>query len=102
MTPAKLFLNRDLRNSVKQVQKTMFTILDDLRAQDMDSYEQLRLILKDDELAKKFMIFHENATKNLRKKILDSNGDCQREIEAILEDYDVQFCQDTELKGYIK
>lgn len=99
---AQFFLSRDIQNSIKTLQKSFFDIVDDLKASDLDNYESLRAILQDDELAKKFLLFQENRTKAIRKKILDSTGDMGRTIQGSLEDYKIEFGDDVEMKGIVK
>jgi hypothetical protein len=93
---AKIFLSKDIEVLVKTLQKNIFDMVDDLKASDLDSYQHLKEILKDEDLAKRFMLFHENRTKIIRKKILDSTGDLNRAIYSLLEDYNVDFNQGTE------
>lgn len=102
MSSAKMFLKRDIINSIKEVQKTTFDIVDIIRAIDIDNYEQLKVILNDEELAKKFLILHENMGKVIRKKILDSVGTATRNVEEQIERYDIQHIEGTEIKGIIK
>lgn len=99
---AKIFLTRDVQDSLRKVQKSFFDIVDDLKATDLDNCEQLKAILKDDNLANAFLIFHENRSKAIRKKILDIMGEEGRELLAKLDDYNVSFDGETEIKGIIK
>lgn len=99
---AQMFLKRDVQSATRNVQKTMFEIFDILKAEDLDNSEQLKEILQDDVLAKKFLIFHENMNKAIRKKILDTTGDLLRQIEDDIDNYIIEFPQNTELKGIVK
>lgn len=102
MDTAEFFLKKGINSTIKNLQKSTFDIVELIRVQDADNYEQLKLILNDDELAKKFMIFHENMAKLIRKKILDATGDATRNLEEELSEYLVEFKQDVEFKGIIK
>lgn len=96
---AKMLLKRDILKSVKAVQSQYFNIIDTLRADDLDNLESLKEILKDDELAAKFQLFQENKLKSIRKRILDAGGNLSREMESLLDDYDIGWSNDTEIKG---
>lgn len=102
MDNARAFLQLELNKEIKNIQKSFFDITAFLEAQDLDNCEQLKAILNNDELAKKFMIFHENLKKTVRKKMLDSTGDANRNFEEILNNYDIQFGRDVEFQGEIK
>jgi hypothetical protein len=102
MDAAEFFLKKELNDTIKKLQKNSFDLVDLISAQDKDNYEQLKEILNDDELAKKFMIFHENMSKLIRKKILDASGEASRKLEEDLKKYSISFNQDVELKGIVK
>lgn len=99
---AQFFLKKDVQCATKNVQKAMFEIFDILKAEDLDNCEQLKDILQDEVLARKFLIFHENVSKVIRKKILDTTGDLQRQLEDNIDNYIIDFPADTEFKGIIK
>jgi hypothetical protein len=100
--PAKVFLVKDIEESVRVLRTSIFDIIDSLKADDADNFDSLKSILKDEELAKKFILFQENKNKMIRKKILDGTGDVTRSILSYLEDYEIEFADHVELKGIIK
>lgn len=101
-TSASLFLKRDIQSATRKIQRTFFEIIDDIKASDQDNYSDLVDILKDDNLARKFVIFQENRTKVIRKKILDCTGDLQRELENSIQDCDVSYKEQVTIKGMMK
>lgn len=96
------FFKKDVESAIKIAQKNLFDTVDIIKIQDMDNCEQLKEILKDDELSKKFMIFHENMNKLIRKRVLDATGDLQRQIFVCLEDYKIELKEMVEIKGIVK
>lgn len=101
-TSAKLFLTREIEKNTKSLQRAFFALIDDLRASDLDNVNALKDILQDDELAARFQLVQENKYKLIRKVILDSTGDTQRQILIELENYDVTFKPNIEIKGIVK
>jgi len=101
-TSAKIFLSKDVQDSFKEIQKAFFGIIDDLRASDADHLEHLKTILQDDTLANTFQLFQENRNKSIRKKVLDTMGDEGRKLATKLDDYQINFAQDIEIKATIK
>lgn len=99
---AKLILSKEVEAYVKAIQKSLFNVLDDLKASDLDNVNALRDILKDDELAGRFELLQDNRHKLVRKKILDATGDLQRTMLNSLEKYDIKYIESVELKSYIK
>lgn len=101
-TSANLFLTREIEKVTKAIQKSMFSMIDEIRAADSDNVIALKTILQDDELAARFQLFQENKNKLIRKKILDATCDLQRDLLSHLEDYDVNFRPNTQFTGIIK
>lgn len=99
---AKLFLSRDIQKSIKSLQKEYFDIVEDLKVSDLDNFESLREILKDDDLAKKFILFQENRAKLIRKKILDGIGTLTRDVAGFLDEYQIEHKDNVEIKGIVR
>lgn len=96
---AKYFFAKELQNSVRNIQKSMFEIIDDIRCDDLDNSEALKDLLQDEDLANKFLIFQEHRSKLIRKKILDNTNDLNRKVDSLLKEYAVDFEQETEIQG---
>ncbi len=101
-TSAKLFLVREVEKNTKSLQRSFFGLIDDLRASDLDNVNALKQILQDDELAERFRLIQENKYKLIRKIILDSTGDMQRQFMTEMENYDIIFKPNVEIKGIVK
>lgn len=101
-TSAKMFLTREIEKTTKLTQKSFFDLIDDLRAVDLDNVHALKEILQDDELAARFQLIQENKYKVIRKKILDSIGDMQRQLLSEVENYDIKFKSNIEIQGIVK
>lgn len=99
---AKLMLVNELRKQVQATRKDFFAIVDSLKTDDKDNFEQLCSILEDEDLARKFMIFQENRNQKIRKDILDSTNNIERNILKLLEDINITLKDGIEFQALLK
>lgn len=96
---ARAFLIKQVREFSKVFRKMSFDIVDGLKAQDKDNYEHLVVLLRDEALAKKFLLFQENNSKQIRKTILDTTNNVERLLLEYIENFEISFKEDTTLFG---
>ncbi len=99
---ARLFFANQVKSSIKDVRNVFFQIIDSLRTDDLDNIDQLTALLQDKDLSLKFSLFGENKTKAIRKSILDTTNGMERNLLEYIENFDIDFKADVELRGLFK
>ena len=99
---AKALLAAEIRRGVQNLRRDYFSLVDSLRTEDLDNVEALTDILKDADFAKKFSLFPEHKNQLIRKEILDSSNNLERNLLAFLEDVDIILKQGIQLQALIR
>lgn len=99
---AQLLFKAELKRQIQNVRKEYFSIIDGLKTDDKDNFAQLCTLLNDEDLARKFMLFHENRSQKIRKDILDSTNNMERILVELLENIEMNLKQGVELQSLIK
>ena len=99
---ANLLLAAEIRRQIQAIRRDFFAIIDGLRTDDKDNYDQLASILNDNELARKFQLFLPNRDQAIRKNILDATNNAERMLSKMMEGLEVYLKDGTELQTFIK
>ena len=96
---AREFFTKQVKEFARTFRKMAFDTIDSLRAQDRDNYEHLISLLRDEPLARKFLLFQENNSKQIRKTILDTTNNVERLLLEYSENFAISFKEETTLCG---